>query len=99
MITNVHEWSAKGNCLGRPVLEFFDAYEASIEGDGKLAHEVDARCSKCKVQAKCMAFAVSNKETGVWGGVYFDGGTISKRFNKHKTKEDWANIFLNLVTE
>jgi hypothetical protein len=38
----------------------------------------------------CFAAGVSGKETGVWGGVYFEQGDISREFNRHKVKEGWA---------
>jgi hypothetical protein len=46
-----------------------------------------------------LAYAVSNQEWGVWAGVYFEGGKISKEFNQHKTKEDWFNVWSGITME
>lgn len=93
MITSVHEWSALGNCLGKDRNRYFNDYEASVDGDAVLAHEVDAECTSCKMQRNCLAFAVTHKEWGVWGGVYFEDGKISKRLNQHKNNEDWFAVW------
>jgi hypothetical protein len=53
----------------------------------------------CPVQAKCLATAVSNKEWGVWGGVYFEDGKISRQFNKHKTNEEWFDVWSSATME
>jgi hypothetical protein len=47
----------------------------------------------------CFAAGVSGKETGVWGGVYFEQGDISREFNKHKAKEGWAKTWQALTTD
>jgi hypothetical protein len=53
----------------------------------------------CPVAKICFAVGVSSKEYGVWGGVYLDAGKISREFNRHKTKADWANTWQNLTIE
>ena len=47
----------------------------------------------------CFAAGVSGKETGVWGGVYFEQGDISREFNRHKAKEGWAKTWQALTTD
>ena len=41
----------------------------------------------------------SNKEWGVWGGIYLKDGKIDKEFNAHKDKEDWFNVWESLTME
>jgi hypothetical protein len=53
----------------------------------------------CPVKKTCFANGISGKEWGVWGGVYLEGGEISREFNKHKTKQDWSNIWQALTME
>jgi hypothetical protein len=42
---------------------------------------------------------VSQKEWGVWGGVYLEGGKISREFNRHKTKAKWGETWKYLTME
>lgn len=74
---------------------FFDQYEEKLN----VKTYVDSMCSRCPVQRQCLAYAVSNQEWGVWGGVYFEGGKMSKEFNSHKTKEDWFNVWSGITME
>jgi signal transduction histidine kinase len=53
----------------------------------------------CPVSKMCFAVGVSQKEWGIWGGVYLEGGQISKEFSKHKSKSDWANTWQYLTVE
>jgi hypothetical protein len=53
----------------------------------------------CPVSKMCFAVGVSQKEWGIWGGVYLEGGQISKEFSRHKSKSDWANTWQRLTTE
>ena len=41
----------------------------------------------------------SNKEWGVWGGVYLKEGKIDKEFNQHKDKESWFDTWKSLTME
>lgn len=99
MISYVHEWSAQANCFGRDTKDFFDAYEASVDGDQHFAHEMDKLCTTCPCQQDCLAFAATHKEWGLWGGVYFEDGKISKQFNKHKSNDDWFEVWMNATME
>jgi hypothetical protein len=49
------------------------------------------------VSNTCFAVGISQKEWGVWGGVYLENGIISKEFNNHKTKQDWGNTWQTLT--
>jgi len=42
---------------------------------------------------------ISQKEWGVWGGVYLEGGKISKEFNRHRDKAKWAETWKYLTMD
>jgi hypothetical protein len=90
-----HLWKEDAPCLDLDTDIFFDKYEEVID----TRYMVDALCNGCPVARECLAVAVSNKEWGVWGGVYFEDGKISREFNSHKTKADWADTWQKLTTE
>jgi hypothetical protein len=75
--------------------QFFDEYEENVEVRGL----VDSICQECPVRRMCFANGISGKETGVWGGVYLENGDISREFNKHRTKPDWAKTWQSLTME
>jgi hypothetical protein len=54
---------------------------------------------QCPLARKCFANGVSGKEWGVWAGVYLEDGKISREFNNHKTKADWADTWQILTTD
>jgi hypothetical protein len=91
----MHRWKDKGECLGMETNLFFDKYEE----DPHMAKAADHICNRCPVQPICFASGVSNKEWGVWGGIYLTDGKISKEFNAHKTKDDWFNTWESLTME
>jgi hypothetical protein len=79
-------WEDFSLCKGAEISWFFDDYE----NDKTLAANVDQICIHCPVAAFCYNNGKSQKEYGVWGGVYLDGaGHIDRPKNEHKTKEDW----------
>jgi len=88
-------WKEEAVCNGDDVNLFFDTYEQDVE----IRKEVDSLCSICPVARICFAVGVSQKAYGVWGGVYLDRGKVSREFNKHKTKQDWANTWQDLTTD
>lgn len=88
-------WTERAKCLGIDTNFFFDKYEE----DPDLRPAIDSLCSQCPVQRECLATAVSRSEWGVWGGVYFEKGKISKEFNSHKGKNDWFTIWSSAVME
>ncbi len=65
---------------------FFDKYEDHEES----RKGIYSLCKQCPVKKLCFANGISGKEWGVWGGVYLEGGEVSREFNKHKTKQDWS---------
>lgn len=85
----IAKWTKEASCVDMDVNMFFDRYENNKD----LAGAIDNMCSNCPVQRQCLAHGVSNKEWGVWGGVYLENGEISKEFNEHKTKETWFEIW------
>jgi hypothetical protein len=90
-----HEWKDDALCLDYDTNIFFEKYE----DDELLRPAVDKLCSTCPVSKMCFAVGVSQKEWGIWGGVYLENGQISKEFSKHKSKIDWANTWQRLTTE
>ena len=84
----IHQWSHK-ECEGWDINDFFDNYEEDLE----KRKEIDSLCIGCRNLQRCSAMAVSKKETGVWGGIYFIDGKISPEFNSHKTNDDWYKIW------
>jgi hypothetical protein len=90
-----HLWKDDAACLGIDTNTFFDKYEEGVES----RHIVDSVCKGCPVAKQCFAVGVSGKEWGVWGGIYLEGGEISKEFNVHKSKKDWGEIWKILTTE
>lgn len=90
-----HSWKDEARCLGFDTNIFFDKYEE----DETLRPAIDKLCSKCPVRKVCFAVGISSKETGVWGGVYLDGGEISSEFNSHKDKSSWSLIWQSLTLE
>lgn len=91
----MYKFSEDRSCLNMDTNLFFEKYEE----DPIVAEGVDTLCSQCPAQRQCLAYAVSNQEWGVWGGVYLESGEISKEFNKHKTKKDWSSIWQALTME
>lgn len=89
------DWNKQARCLNLDTNFFFDKYEENID----IRSGIDSLCKQCPVQRECLANAVSRQEWGVWGGVYFEKGKISKEFNSHKTKEDWFDIWSSLTME
>lgn len=90
-----HEWKQDASCKDYDVNLFFDTYEEDVT----LRAAIDSVCSRCPVARQCFAIGVSQKETGVWGGVYLELGKISREFNRHRNKKDWANTWQYLTTD
>lgn len=90
-----HSWKNEGACVNYDVNLFFDKYEETEE----LRPAIDKICAECPVARICFAVGVSQKEYGVWGGVYLEKGKISREFGKHRSKEDWAETWKSLTIE
>lgn len=91
----MHRWKDEAKCLGMDTNIFFDKYEE----DQSFAKSIDSLCNSCPVNKTCFAWGVSQKEWGVWGGVYLKDGKIDKEFNAHKTKDDWSTTWEHLTME
>ena len=89
------DWTKKSKCMNLDTNLFFEKYEDDLG----IRTAVDSLCKKCPVQRYCLANAVSRQEYGVWGGVYFENGKISKEFNNHKKQDDWFSIWLSASME
>jgi hypothetical protein len=89
------DWKNDAACESWDVNIFFDKYEEELE----LRPAVDEYCLDCPVARMCFASGVTNKSYGVWGGVYLEKGKISKEFNNHKTKQDWAKVWETLTND
>jgi hypothetical protein len=90
-----HSWKNEGSCVNYDVNLFFDKYEENEE----VRPSIDKICAECPVARICFAVGVSQKEYGVWGGVYLEKGKISREFGRHRSKEDWAETWKNLTME
>lgn len=90
-----HLWKDQALCLGTDTNVFFDKYE----DDTASRYFVDSLCRSCPVRKTCFANGVSGKEWGIWGGVYLEGGEISREFNKHKNKQEWSYTWQSLTME
>lgn len=90
-----HEWKDDASCKDFDTELFFDKYEENVD----LRPAIDNLCFSCPVARMCLAVGVSQKTWGVWGGVYLEDGKISREFNRHRTKQDWANTWQNLTND
>lgn len=92
---NRHKWKDDARCQGLDTNLFFDKYEENES----IRKAVESICVECPVRKICFAIGISNKEWGIWGGVYLENGAISKEFSKHKTKDDWSQLWQSLTME
>ena len=90
-----YKWQEQALCVGYDTNLFFDKYEEDLN----LRPAIDKLCSTCPVMRHCLAVGISNKEWGVWGGIYLENGKISKEFSSHRSKEDWTATWKNLTTD
>lgn len=95
VIMNKHLWKEDAACLDYDTNLFFDKYE----DNPNIRHGIDNVCLACPVARTCFAVGISEKEYGIWGGVYLEKGNVSREFNNHKTKPRWAEIWENLTIE
>jgi hypothetical protein len=89
------DWKNQSSCLDYDTNLFFDKYEE----DENLRPAIDNLCSECPIAKICFATGVSQKEWGVWGGVYLENGKISREFNRHRSKFDWGETWTSLVND
>jgi hypothetical protein len=89
------KWKDQARCKDYDWNLFFDKYEE----DTNLRPAIDSLCGGCPVARQCFAVGVSQKEWGVWGGVYLESGKISREFNRHRTKANWAETWKYLTMD
>lgn len=82
------KWYQLSACIGMDINLFYDDYES----DKQTALQVDEVCLHCPVIKQCYNEGISNKERGVWGGIYMDLGRVDKEHNSHKTPEVWKKL-------
>lgn len=90
-----NDWKQSASCLNYETNLFFDDYEENES----LRTAIDKVCSTCPVARQCFAVGVSQKEWGVWGGIYLENGKINREFNSHRTKQDWADTWKYLTND
>jgi hypothetical protein len=88
-------WKEDASCLEYDVNLFFDKYEETES----LRPAIDQLCEQCPVVRECFAVGISQKEWGVWGGVYLEGGKISREFNRHRNKQSWGQKWKALTVD
>lgn len=82
------QWYHLAACKNMDINYFYDTYETDLE----TAKQIDQMCMHCPVAKFCYEEGVSNKERGVWGGVYLNLGRVDSDYNKHKTPEHWKKL-------
>lgn len=92
---NRDDWKDEALCKGLDTNLFFDDYEEDV----KVRPAIDALCNQCPVARQCFAVGISQKATGVWGGVYLDNGKISREFGRHRTKQQWGEVWKSLTND
>ena len=88
-----HAWKDKASCYKFDTNIFFEKYEDDL----KLRPAIDKLCFECPVMKDCFSVGITQKEWGVWGGIYLEQGEISREFNNHKSKSIWADIWQKLT--
>lgn len=92
---NKNEWKDNGLCRDYDTNMFFDRYEENENS----RPAIDNLCSRCPMAKQCFAVGISQKEWGVWGGIYLENGKVSREFNKHRSKADWGKTWSYLTME
>ena len=89
------DWKDQAACKGYDVNLFFDKYE----DNETVRPAIDSICAACPISRICFAVGVSQKEYGVWGGVYLEKGEISREFGRHRSKKEWAETWKYLTMD
>jgi hypothetical protein len=82
------KWYQLAACNSMDINWFYDSYESDVY----VAEQADNVCLHCPVARKCLVEGISNKEYGVWGGVYLHLGRVDKSANMHKTDDTWKRL-------
>lgn len=89
------DWKDQANCKHYDWNLFFDKYEEDL----LLRPAIDKICSDCPIARTCFAVGISQKEWGVWGGVYLEEGRVSREFGRHRSKKEWGQVWKTLTTD
>jgi hypothetical protein len=89
------DWKKEAACLDFDRELFFEKYEENLD----VRSQIDEFCRECPVRSMCFAEAISTNAWGVWGGIYLENGEISREFNRHKERQDWADTWQALTME
>lgn len=92
---NRNEWKDEAACRGYDTNLFFEKYEDDVT----LRPAIESVCASCPVAKECFAVGVSQKEWGVWGGIYLENGKISREFSRHRTKANWSETWQYLTMD
>ena len=92
---NKESWKDEAACIDFDRELFFDKYEQDVT----LRPAIDEFCGDCPVARHCFAVGISQKAWGVWGGIYLEDGKISREFNRHRSKADWAEKWKKLTND
>jgi hypothetical protein len=90
-----HKWKENAACQAYDTDFFFEKYEEDLT----LRPAIEELCFSCPVARECFAVGISQKEWGVWGGVYLEHGKISREFSRHKDKAKWAETWQHLTND
>jgi hypothetical protein len=82
------KWYQFAACNNMETNWFYDNYETDVH----VAKQTDNVCLHCPVAKRCLAEGISNREFGVWGGVYLNLGRVDKSANSHKTEYVWDSL-------
>lgn len=82
------KWYQFAACNNMETNWFYDTYETDVH----IAKQADNVCVHCPVARQCLKEGISNREFGVWGGVYLNLGRVEKASNSHKTDEVWDSL-------
>ena len=81
-------WEMLALCNGMDTNLFYEKYESNQN----TAKQIDQMCLHCPVMKQCAKKGMDG-QTGVWGGVYWNGaGRPDNARNEHKTPEIWEEI-------
>lgn len=82
------KWYQFAACNNMETNWFYDNYETDIH----IAKQTDNVCLHCPVAKRCLSEGMSNREFGVWGGVYLNLGRVDKTANSHKDDATWKRL-------
>lgn len=88
-------WKDDASCIDYDVNLFFEKYEENEA----LRPAIDKLCAECPVVRQCFAVGISQKEWGVWGGVYIENGKISREYGRHRNKQQWGEKWKSLTVD